>query len=328
MSNSFDITLSTGMQITLISAKKPPPLSVPTITPYEQRANSSADAFATLLHNKADGPLAFKSVLLQNHRGSWIIPAAHCINLGVSQLFVWQPARTDIATTPVRAAMVPEEFDLTFVPNYKCGYSSLYTFLCNEFPSCKTRAEQAAWKSAALNDNVDVSSPGKGLRISIVRHPVDRFESFYIDKFCRDETHPNHIEFVAPYRTLLGGTLSPWTVLEFISSIPPSFADPHWLPTSSNIALNGEPLVDWVYDLADADGLANDLSELLRRKVTFPHKLQSGALPASEERALIRSPDFGRAVLGSYRADYELYKQASKGRITSPFSLSERHPHT
>ena len=228
--------------------------------------------------------------------------------MGIAHLHVWQPLKSDILSTDARVVMVAKESDLCFVPNYKCGYSSMRKLFCDEFPSCERKSLESGRSSSALNQRISIAALRDYFKFSIIRDPASRFSSFFADKFYRGNEHHNRSKFLAVYSTLLGPSgLTPWGVLELVSKIPASFADPHWLPVYDNLFLDGVPLVDAIYDIRSTNLLVKDLAKYLDRPIEMPHVLKSGHLVTSGARDILNSEAFQSAVRAAYASDFELY---------------------
>jgi hypothetical protein len=280
----------------------------------EQRSLSDQGAFEAALRDKSAEPGGRVSTLLvQNSGGSWLSVAAQSARMGIAHLHVWQPFKSDLLSTDKRVVMVATESDLCFVPNYKCGYSSMRELFCDEFPSCERKSLESGRSSSALNQRISIGALRDYFKFSIIRDPASRFSSFFADKFYRAKGHNNRSKFLAVYSTLLGPSgLNPWGVLELVSKIPAPFADPHWLPVYDNLFLHGVPLVDAIYDIRSTNLLVKDLAKHLNRPIEMPHVLKSGHLGASGARDILNSEAFQSAVRAAYASDSELYARLTE----------------
>lgn len=304
-----ELILPNGLSVTFLIAPRANIDEATFISLKEQRQIVSDK----LLHQRlSSGPGQLSPLLVQNNGGSWLAMAARASRIGVPHLYVWQPTRTAITSTDTRVIMVADETKLAFLPNYKCGYSSMYRFFAEAFLSCKTKADATNNQSSAFNVLESVRTRASDFIFTFVREPAGRFASFYLDKLCRGPKHHNYTDFRQVYETLMGNSyMSPWSVLKLVSSIPHAFSDRHWLPMYENTFYEDEPLVHAVYDIRKSDTFIHDVSAYLQRDVGMPHVLATDKIAAPAERDVLTSEEFRATVREKFSKDVRFYERVA-----------------
>lgn len=144
-----------------------------------------------------------------------------------------------------RTCIVSYENKVIFLPNYKVMYSSFREYMRSNF----SEFFNAPKVSHGLNSNIDLNDPQYNdfFKFSIVRNPFDRYASFYRDKLARNKDHYNYKWWNYPIRSILGkDEITIYESLDFISKIPDSHSDPHFLSQQSKLYHNEKPLVDYI----------------------------------------------------------------------------------
>ena len=307
-----ELTLKSGFRIVFVKGTAPPDPALVAIKPADMNNVESFADFVRLIDECASATV--HGIHVWNRGGLWVRAAALAAKAGLDIAVVSQSPKSDEAMTDYRVVMRPDESDICFLPNYKCGYRSVNRFLRDNFPSCAAKPVDI---TNALNEFVSVSTLSSGFSFSFIRSPVTRFRSFYLDKFCRG-TERDYEHWVQVYAALLGSeTVEPQPLLELIAGVPPEFADRHWRSFRSNIYHCGQPLVQRVYDLSALAGFIEDISEYLGHEVSMPHERSTSSIVAPEVRAALSEPAFEDLVAETFAADQALYRDtmAEGGKI-------------
>ncbi|WP_157770190.1 sulfotransferase family 2 domain-containing protein [Ruegeria marisrubri] len=149
----------------------------------------------------------------------------------------------------------------------------------------------------------------EGFSFSVVRHPINRFRSFYLDKFCRGSGHHNHRDWLAVYQALLC-EVTPASVLQFVSSVPTGFEDPHWRSMRSNLFYGDRPLVDRIYTTSEIEQLATEISGYLGQKVAIPRALATERIEAPQIREQLAA--LAPKIMETYAEDVVLVEGLAK----------------
>lgn len=165
------------------------------------------------------------NLIIWNNGGSWLRPLGFAAKAGFEKVYIYQQPVYNELTTNCRVVIRPDETDICFVPNYKCGYSSMWRFFRAHFESCSKKGTQ----TFSLNSKERLVRGAHEFTFSFVREPSKRLGSFFIDKFCREKGHHNHLDYTEVYQNILGmDHMDPFEFVRFAGSIPADFADRHW----------------------------------------------------------------------------------------------------
>lgn len=305
------VKLPCGLTVRFNQGEKPPGN---TMIEYLQRSIRTTSAFENAV-NDAREKGAFGPQVVINQLGSWTLMAAHAVQMGLREIDVWQNPVTNDALTDHRRYLYAPAEKVGAIPNYKCGYSSL-KIVFGQLSANKPKDGQ----EISGDGIISMSQLPCDFLFSIVREPVDRFVSFYVDKFMRAPTHANYANWRVPHEILLGRNFGPDGVLWLIDKTPPAFADLHWKAFTSNIFHGDRALPHRVYDLESVPALASELSDRLKKKISIPRVNVTDHIDHKDihERTLRAKDIFNRA----YAADIEfLEKLRAKGGVANPADL-------
>lgn len=228
-------------------------------------------------------------VILPCVRGDWLKAVPTLIDAGVTMISVLLPSDQDESQNANRFSLPVPEHEVIFVPNFKCGYSSLKQYI------------------AMLSYNTDPESVERGLidlattrtnikLISIVRNPLQRYLSFYHDRIQRSQNNQHYakpIEYLYSGSALIAGS-------KMIGSIPDEYRDPHFKSQAGNLYLNGKCLVDKWYKLEEiSDNFPSQVG--LPGKLPHMHKTNKSPLPRIGEEMM---QDLGVLLAKTYHDDY------------------------
>lgn len=226
--------------------------------------------------------------------------AAHAVMMGLREIDVWQNPRTNETLTDTRRYLCAPDEKIVALPNYKCGYSSLKLV----FSQLWGEADPKAKRAVSLDSIMSMNDLPSDFAFSIVRDPIERFVSFYVDKFMRAPTHPNHALWRVPHEILLGRNFGPDGVLQLIENTPTAFADLHWKPFATNLFHEGKALAHRVYDIEAAASLSRDLSSRLARKISLPHVNVTDHIDHKDVKA--KTLQAKARLERAYAADFEM----------------------
>lgn len=207
-----------------------------------------------------------KWVLLPSYR--WFEIIHLYVDVGFRQ-FVVLPAFN--LNSSLRSAITSLESNIVFLPNYKVMYSSIRDFMRSELNEFNNYGMQ----SGALNRMVNMKKMGKRgfVRFSVVRNPWERAQSAFMDKIGRDKVRENEFFYTLSIKSMMQVEKVEFIdYVRFISKIPDSHSDPHWLSQFSKLYNRNECLVDHIgyYEKKD------EFLSLLRRYTNLDwNKLQN-----------------------------------------------------
>jgi Sulfotransferase family len=306
------VKLPCGLTVRFHQGEKPAGYAM---TESAQRPIRTTGQFENTVNEARDsGPFAPPVVI--NEVGAWTHMAAHAVQMGMREIDVWQNPRTNDALTDYRRYLYAPVEKIGAIPNYKCGYSSLKLV----FGQLSTADLPIDGPEIRRDGIMSMSQLPCDFLFSIVREPVDRFISFYVDKFMRAPTHGNYAQWRVPHEILLGKNFGPDAVLWLIEKTPPAFADLHWKSITSSIYHGGRALPHRVYDLASVPALAAELSERLKRNIAIRRVNVTDHIDHKDihDRVLRSKEIFERA----YAADMALVAEIkARGGVADPAEL-------
>lgn len=281
-----------------------------------QRAIRTTGNFENLVNEQRErGP--FGPLVVVNHMGSWINMAAHAVQIGLREIEVWQNPRTNETLTDTRRYLYAPNEKIVAIPNYKCGYSSLKMVFSQLWVG---DAAKESKRQVGLDGIMPISELPAEFIFSIVRDPIERFVSFYVDKFMRPPTHSNFATWRMPHEVLLGKNFSPDSMLWLIENTPTAFADLHWKPFGPNLFHGGRALAHRVYDIDAAATLSQDLSDMLKRRISLPHANVTDHIDHKDvQQKTMQAKD---RLERAYAADFDfLAKVKARGGVASPAEI-------
>lgn len=244
--------------------------------------------------------------VIWNNGGSWLRLAGIAIEAGLEEVHVYQQENRNELLSHSRVVMKPDEASICFIPNYKCGYSSMWRFLRSNFESCSAKGRH----TFSLNTVEFLKSDSYDFVFSFIRDPVKRLQSFYIDKFCREQGHHNIKDYLHVYRGILGD-FDPVALIEFIGSIPSDFADRHWKSTWDNLHYDECPIFDVVYDINSESKFLSHISDFIRGDVEMPVANNTEKYEVSDIREFFSSGQALSLVNKYFYKDVLLYNAVS-----------------
>lgn len=282
-----------------------------------QRTIRTTCNFENVVNDARDGG-RFGPLVIVNQMGSWINMAAHAAQMGLREIEVWQNPRTNETLTDTRRYLFAPLEKIAAIPNYKCGYSSLKMVFSQLWGGENPKDK----RSIQLDGVMSMGELPAEFVFSIVRDPVERFVSFYVDKFMRPPTHPNYAAWRMPHEVLLGRNFGPDAMLWLIENTPTVFADLHWKPFASNLFHEDKALAHTVYDIDAAASLSKDLSERLSRKISLPHVNVTDHIDHKDVMA--RTLQAKDRLERAYAADFVfLARLKAVGGVANPAELSQ-----
>jgi hypothetical protein len=223
-------------------------------------------------------------------QSAWKLIDAGCISVHVLPIF--DPSDC------YRNCIVVDSKRVIFVPIYKSAYSSFTEFFRAAFPE-----NFADRKEGSLNSFVDLRNPEyqSYFKFSVVRDPLARASSCFMDKYARSDGHHNVELWRKPLLTLIEReslTFSEW--LELICSIPDTHSDPHWRSQYTTLHDSSGALVDEVFHLEKLSTSLAEISQRLSMPVVLQRLNATRAVP--ECNAEVRE-----MVKARYRDDYAVF---------------------
>lgn len=280
-----------------------------------QRAIRTTGQFENVVNDAREAG-RFGPLVVVNQMGSWTNMAAHAVQMGLREIEIWQNPRTSEVLTDTRRYLFAPSEKIAALPNYKCGYSSLKMVFSQLWGSENPKEK----RPISLDGSMPISELPADLVFSIVRDPIERFVSFYVDKFMRAPTHGNYTAWRMPHEVLLGKNFGPDAMLWLIENTPPAFADLHWKSFASNLFHEGKALAHRVYDIDTAANLSQDLSDRLNRKIALPHVNVTDHIDHKDVMAkTLQAKD---RLERAYAADFEfLAKLRAAGGVANPSDI-------
>jgi len=245
---------------------------------------------------------------LPSLRGEWFLAAGALRDLGVKNLIVITPAHLNEKFSAIRTCIPVWSKKVIFLPSRKCGYSSLREYCLQNFSECRRTHQQKGGVSHSLNEDVDLRADNaRGcFSLSLIRNPMRRFESFYVDKLSRDSER-NRRHYYEPFERLLGpGGVTPLNVLDVIERIPDEFRDPHFRSQSINLFLGQDLLVDQTIAIEGPEPEFSNAMQNICLPAGLPHVLSTKQIrgkPAIAES--LSNPSLVARIEEVYREDFD-----------------------
>ncbi len=250
--------------------------------------------------SKSDAP-ELTEVRLPNLRGDWIKSIPTLVASGFGKISVVLSRDQDESRSARRMCIPIPDYNILFVPNYKCGYSSMRQYVANALSSKRGEAVDI---DSVVREVIDLLRYDLRIerKISIVRDPWCRFSSFYKDKILIQKNYPL---YGRPVEALCGST-DPLTVLRFIGDMPDEFRDPHVKSQYCNLFFEGKCLVDVWYKLEDIAGAPEAFLAHLGLPGEFPYvrKTSGSVRPLIGEGS---ERPFADLLSNIYRRDFQTF---------------------
>jgi hypothetical protein len=170
-----------------------------------------------------------------------------------------------------RKCLLLDNTNLVFIPNFKVSYTSI-----NEL-FARFDSKYDISKKNSVSIDVSDSKYSNFYKFSIVRHPFERFLSFYNWTIKRNL----YSDYIEPVETLTNKKYSEDALLDVISCIPDAYSNNHWLSQSYKFKINRP---DEIFSINQLDFLENKLSTLLNLDVKIPHTNVSGGKSNNHDR--------------------------------------------
>lgn len=170
---------------------------------------------------------------------------------------VWNRLSKKIFDVTTNGVMVSDTYRYVYFPIAKCGCSTVKKFLWKLENESKDISDQEI--HLEINDSALFlkKMPSKGCdeyyKFAFVRNPLERFVSFYKDKFEKSRVNPIHFESLGKfYPGQLSPDMSFDDVVDFCVNIPDEISDIHFKSQRASLSQYGGEVKN-IYKLENFD---------------------------------------------------------------------------
>lgn len=201
----------------------------------------------------------------------------------------WPRGNNNGLPWPIRGAMFSEKNKILYIPIAKCGCTSIKKMMI-DLSDVEHKDELSASdlhlitdqfntglqiKDVSTHHAINILSSSEYFRFAVVREPVERLVSAYLEKFVRNRFNAGNQGHTSPVVKAIRGDAdhnSGVTFREFIQYIcsqKTEDLDAHWIPQSMYLKPFDNDIS--IYRLEELDQLKSDLAAMSGSEISIPH---------------------------------------------------------